>query len=178
VRARLDRDGRLVARARDGSRDAMAELVDRHLRRAWRAALATSGSREIADEAAQDAFVSALRSLDRFDEERDFGPWIAKIAVNRALDAVRRRRPSAELDAVEVADEAAAAELVAALGGDDLARRVALLAPGQRAVIVLRYWHDLRPAEVADALGVPEGTVHSREKRALDVLRIELGVGT
>jgi RNA polymerase sigma-70 factor (ECF subfamily) len=156
----------------------MAELVDRYLRRAWRAALATSGSREIADEAAQDAFVSALRSLDQFDETRDFGPWVAKIAVNRALDALRRARPSADVDAVEIADEAAATELVAALGGDDLAARVARLSPGQRAVIVLRYWHDLRPAEVAEALGVPEGTVHSREKRALDALRIELGVAT
>jgi RNA polymerase sigma-70 factor (ECF subfamily) len=178
VRARFETDGRLVARVRAGSADAAGELVRRHLRRAWRAALAVCGSAAVADDIAQDAFVSALRSLDRFDEERDFGPWIAKIAVNRALDSMRRAPATAALGDVEVIDEAAAAELAAALGGDDLAHRVAILPAGQRAVIVLRYWHDLRPVDVAEALGIPEGTVHSREKRALDLLRTELGVAT
>jgi RNA polymerase sigma-70 factor (ECF subfamily) len=171
-----ERDGRLVERALAGSSDAAQELVRRYLTTAWRAALVVAGSAEAADDAVQEAFVSALRSLDRFDRSRPFGPWIARIAVNRALDGLRRERPGVDLDAVVVADPGAEAALARVLGGDSLARRVAALPPHQRAVLVLRYWHDLRPVEVAEVLGVAEGTVHSREKRALDVLRGELEV--
>ena len=171
-----ERDGRLVERARSGSAEAAEELVRRHMNRAWRAALVVAGSREAADDAVQEAFVSALRSLDTFDTAREFGPWIVRIAVNRALDGLRRRRPGVDLDEVVVEDTGATEAFARVLGDDALARRVAALPAGQRAVLVLRYWHDLRPVEVAEALQVAEGTVHSREKRALDTLRGQLEV--
>jgi RNA polymerase sigma-70 factor (ECF subfamily) len=138
--------------------------------------LVVAGTREAADDATQEAFAAAFRALDRFDTSRPFGPWIARIAVNRALDGFRRRRPEVDVDDVEVTDERALDAFAAVLGDDRLADRVARLPAGQRAVLVLRYWHDLRPVEVAEVLGVAEGTVHSREKRALDVLRGELEV--
>ena len=148
----------------------------RHLTGVWRAAFVVAGSREAADDATQEAFVAALGALDRFDTSRPFGPWVVRIAVNRALDGLRRRRPEADVDDVVVVDERAQDAFAAVLGDDLLAGRVARLPAGQRAVLVLRYWHDLRPGEVAEVLGVAEGTVHSREKRALDVLRGELAV--
>ena len=80
-----DRAGRLVERARAGSSAAAQELIRRHLPATWKAALVVAGSRERADDATQEAFVDALRSLDRFDTSRPFGPWVARIAVNRAV---------------------------------------------------------------------------------------------
>jgi RNA polymerase sigma-70 factor, ECF subfamily len=172
---RRSRDGRLVALARGGSSSAVEDLARRHLTRAFRAALAVSGSRELAEEAAQEAFLDALRSLDRFDQTREFGPWIARMAANRALQALRRDHGEASLDDVDVADPAATEKFMAAIGGGEMAERLAVLPAGQRAVLVLRYWLDLRPVDVAETLGVPVGTVHSREKRALDALRGQIG---
>jgi RNA polymerase sigma-70 factor, ECF subfamily len=172
------RDGELVARARSGSRDAIETLARRHLTRAWRAAFAVSGSREVAEDCAQDAFIDALGALDRFDQSREFGPWIAKMAVNRALQVHRRDARLESLEDGDTTDGTTAEELIAVLGDDDLSRRLAELPPGQRAVLVLRYWIDLSPSEIADALDIPVGTVHSREKRALDTLRGQIGTTT
>jgi RNA polymerase sigma-70 factor (ECF subfamily) len=169
------RDGELVARARSGSRDAIELLARRHLTGAWRAAFAVSGSREVAEDCAQDAFLDALHALERFDQSRPFGPWIAKMAVNRALQVHRRSSRVEVLNEADLPDESAADELISALGDDDLARRLAELPAAQRAVLVLRYWVGLSPPEIADTLEVPVGTVHSREKRALDTLRGQIG---
>src|SRR5205809_979874 len=93
-------DDKLVATAGVGSRPESGVLFDEHWLTAWRAAYAVTGREDLADDAAQDAFVNAIRSLDRFDRTRPFAPWIAKIAVNRARDLLRaeRRRKLESLD--------------------------------------------------------------------------------
>src|SRR4051794_36513408 len=75
-------------------------LFDEHWLTAWRAGYAVTGRADLADDAAQDAFLSAIRSWARFDPTRPFAPWIAKIAVNRARDLLRaeRRREVGRLD--------------------------------------------------------------------------------
>src|SRR6476646_11870125 len=85
-------DGELVARARQGSRDAAAELFSRHWPGAWRVARAVTGRRDMADDVAQDAFERAFAALHRFDRRRPFAPWLQRIVVNRSLDLLRSER--------------------------------------------------------------------------------------
>src|ERR671928_1252467 len=89
---RMRSDAKLVKLARDGSRDAAAELFARHWRAAWRAAFAVTGRREMADDVAQDAFERAFAALSRFDDRRPFAPWLHRIVVNRCLDLLRSER--------------------------------------------------------------------------------------
>jgi RNA polymerase sigma-70 factor, ECF subfamily len=74
-----------VRAAKTGSREAFGELFDRYWPTVWRVAFAVTGRRELANDAAQDAFLKAIDRLDSFDERRRFGPWLSRIAVNRAI---------------------------------------------------------------------------------------------
>lgn len=166
----LPSDGELVRRARSGSRDAAGELFERHWPGAWRAARVVTGSRAMADDVAQDAFERAFAALGRFDERRPFAAWLHRIVVNRSLDLMRRERRLVGLDA----PERLAAEWRDLAGEDrELLEAVDGLGPQRRVVIVLRYGLGYAPAEIAEMLGVPVGTVHSRLARALDELRGE-----
>ena len=167
-------DAELVARAREGSRTAAAELFERHWPAAWRAAYGITGRRALADDVAQDAFERAFAALSRFDDRRPFAPWLHRIVVNRALDLLRaERRLVGELDRGE--------EWVDLQSGDrGLLEAVATLPLQRRVVVVLRYGLGLPPVAIAELLGLPVGTVHSRLARALDQLREqheELDVG-
>jgi RNA polymerase sigma-70 factor (ECF subfamily) len=166
-------DPELIALAREGSADAAGALFDRYWVLAWSAAYAVSADPALADDAAQDAIQQAFRALDRFDETRPFGPWLKRIAVNRAIDQLRRRR---RLDVLS--DESATfhAWAVGEAADEDLrlwavADAVAALGAAKRTVVVLHYWLDLPVEEIAGVLGLPIGTVASRLSRALADLR-------
>ena len=161
-------DGELVARARQGSRDAAAELFTRHWPGAWKVARTVTGRRDMADDVAQDAFERAFAALGRFDRRRPFGPWLHRIVVNRAIDWARARslRPEAE----EV--DAPAPERPER--DDELLRELRRLSPEHRAVIVLRYLLEYTPGEIAELLELPRGTVNSRLRRGLDALKERL----
>ena len=81
---------RLVSQAKRGAPEAVSELFRRHWQGAWRAAFAVCGRRDLANDVAQEAFVRALSRLDDFDESRSLGPWVRRIAVNAAIDELRR----------------------------------------------------------------------------------------
>ena len=165
---RAPTDGELVIRARSGSHDAAAELFARHWPAAWRMARAVTGRRDMADDVAQDAFERAFAALSRFDERRRFEPWLNRIVVNRSLDLLRSERRLVGIDSVERIEgewRDAAAEDRALL------QAVSGLSPQRRVAIVLRYGLGLPPAEIAELLGLPVGTIHSRLSRGLDDLR-------
>ena len=164
-------DARLVRRAQRGSRDAAASLFARHWPRAWRAALAVTGRHALADDVAQDAFERAFGRLQTFDASRPFAPWLHRIVVNRALDALRQER---RLVPVGDPPERAAARDDDADDREALAA-VAALSPERRAVVVLRHLLDYSPPEIAEMLDLPVGTVNSRLGRALAELRERLG---
>jgi RNA polymerase sigma-70 factor (ECF subfamily) len=168
VRVATADDGELVQRARQGSRDAAAELFRRHWDSAWRLARTVTGRRDMADDIAQDAFERAFAALSRFDRTRPFAPWLHRIVVNRALDLLRSERRLVGLDAADRiegewrdlrAEDAALLQAVAGLN------------PQRRVVIMLRYGLGYPPPEIAALLDLPVGTVHSRLARALDDLR-------
>jgi RNA polymerase sigma-70 factor (ECF subfamily) len=159
-----------VRAAQEGSRADLEALFEAHWPRAYRAAFLVTHDAAAAEDIAQEAFLSAIRSLDRFDRRRPFGPWLHRIAVNRAIDWTRARRLRAE---VELGESHLAAEDPVPPGEDVLAA-LARLPPEHRAVIVMRYLLELTPGEIAEALGLPRGTVNSRLRRGLDRLGSEL----
>lgn len=165
-------DAVLVSQAQGGSSDAAAELFRRHWPGAWRAALAVCGSGAVADDMAQDAFERAFAALASLNGRQAFGPWVQRIAINRAIDHLRReRRLGALPDDLEDPVEWAGA----GVGDPAIIAAVAALPPERRLPVLLRYWFDYTPAEIADALRLPLGTVSSRLARALGELRLTLG---
>ena len=92
-------EAELVRQAQRGSEDALAALFDLHWPRLFRAALAVTADAAAAEDVAQEAFIAAVGALDRFDRSRPFGPWLHRIAVNRAIDHARARAARRELGA-------------------------------------------------------------------------------
>jgi RNA polymerase sigma-70 factor (ECF subfamily) len=170
-RARSERS--LVRAAQRGSDQALEELFRTHWPRALRAAYLVSHDAAAAEDIAQEAFLSAVRALDRFDRRRPFGPWLHRIVVNRAIDHARSRAIRREVGA-ELVPEAAGAQEAAPVSGavysDETMAALAALAPEQRALIVMRHLLEYTPGEIARVLDLPRGTVNSRLRRGLDEL--------
>jgi RNA polymerase sigma-70 factor, ECF subfamily len=160
----------LVRAAQRGSEEAVEELFARHWSAAYRAALLVTGDRGAAEDIAQEAFLAALRALPSFDLARPLRPWLHRIVVNRAIDWSRARALRQEVGADAAPDAGALETSGPRRLGEDVAAALMRLGPEQRAVIVLRYVLDLTPGEIAQALGVPRGTVNSRLRRGLDAL--------
>jgi len=169
-------DRALVAAHVDGDPAAFAQLVRRHRDRLWAVALRTTGDREEAADALQDALISAYRSAGSYRGEARVTTWLHRVVVNACLDRLRRRavRPTVPLpddlalsdprDAI--ADRETAMEVEAALAGLPLDQRAALL-------LVDVQGHSVQ--EAADVLGVPTGTVKSRCARGRARLAVTLG---
>jgi RNA polymerase sigma-70 factor, ECF subfamily len=162
-------DAALIRAARDGSEAALEALFRRHWPTAHRAAYLVCHDRDGAEDIAQEAFLSAVRSLGRFDRRRPFAPWLHRIVVNRAIDWTRMRASRHETTTATVPEGPAQPE-PESQELDDLLMALAELEPAHRAVIVMRYVQDLSPGEIAGALGIPRGTVNSRLRRGLDKL--------
>jgi RNA polymerase sigma-70 factor, ECF subfamily len=174
------RDERAWVRgAQAGSVADLEALFREHWPRAYRAAYLVVHDAAAAEDIAQEAFLAALRALDRFDRRRPFGPWLHRIVVNRAIDWARARTLRAE-----IGDERALATAPAPSEGDDpqrlsagIVQALASLSPEHRAVIVLRYLLDYTPGEIGELLDLPRGTVNSRLRRGLDALAGGISVG-
>jgi RNA polymerase sigma-70 factor (ECF subfamily) len=157
----------LVRAAQAGSADALEGLYRLHWPRAYRAAYLVVHDAAGAEDIAQEAFLAAVRALDRFDRRRPFGPWLHRIVVNRAIDWSRARTLRGEV----AADDLLAADPDPPPELPQLVRALAALPPDQRAVIVLRHLLEYTPGEIADLLDLPRGTVNSRLRRGLDTLK-------
>jgi RNA polymerase sigma-70 factor (ECF subfamily) len=168
---RAGRDERAHIRgAQRGSASDLEALFRIHWPRAHRAAYLVTRDAQAAEDIAQEAFLAAIRALDRFDRRRPFGPWLHRIVVNRSIDWVRARRLRSEVELVETLP----APQPSGAPGDDVLAALARLPAEHRAVIVLRYLLELTPGEIAEALDLPRGTVNSRLRRGLDALGDEL----
>src|SRR5882724_4280204 len=129
-------DARALRAARRGDEAELERLFRAHWPRAYRAAYLVVHDAAAAEDIAQEAFLTIVRTLDRFDRSRPFRPWLHRIVVNRAIDHARARKLRGEL--VGDAPELAAREDEAPLDTRLLAA-LATLEPEQRAVVVLRH---------------------------------------
>ena len=154
--------------AQRGSVSDLEALFREHWPRAYRAAFLVVHDAAAAEDIAQEAFLAAVRALDRFDRSRPFGPWLHRIAVNRAIDWARAAKLRAETEQQDVPAP------VAGERDDRVLPALASLDPDHRAVIVLRYLLEYTPGEIADLLDLPRGTVNSRLRRGLDRMKERL----
>jgi RNA polymerase sigma-70 factor (ECF subfamily) len=152
--------------AQQGSVADLEHLFREHWPRAYRAAQLVTGDAAAAEDIAQEAFLAAIRNLDRFDRRRPFGPWLHRIVVNRAIDWTRARKLRGEVELGDYFPAPPAPEL----DGSAL-RRISALSPEHRAVVVLRHLLEYTPGEIAKMLDLPRGTVNSRLRRALDSMK-------
>jgi len=165
----------LIARARRGDPSAFEEIVRLYQRRVYGVALRIVRAHDVADDVTQEAFLRAWRSLDRFDLERPFGPWVCRIAANLAVNHVRSPRAREEGLPEGHAETRSSGPgplgaLLDAEGARVLEAAMGQLPQEQRAVLVLRVVEELSYAEIAETLGISPGTVMSRLFRARERL--------
>ncbi|MFF3256328.1 RNA polymerase sigma factor [Actinacidiphila glaucinigra] len=173
-------DDLLATRAGEGDEEAFAILVRRHSRPLLTLAFHTLGNLQDAEDAVQDAFISAWRRLPDFRHGSAFRTWMYRITVNRCLNSLRHRPAPVPLN--RVAEPAApglrssparAAEQEALT--DALAGALGALEPQQRICWILRELQGLPYAEIAHATGTTEQTVRGRLYRARRTLKEALG---
>ena len=151
-----------------------ASLVRQHQAMVFSIAWHLLRDRAVAEELAQDVFLSLHQHLGEMESPEHVLYWLRRVTSNRALDEARRRqrRPMVSLES--------APEPVAVTPAGDplldtsLRKLVAALPEKARAIVVLRYQEDLDPAEITRVLGIPVGTVKSQLQRALALLREKL----
>ena len=150
-------------------REEFTERVLAVRNRLYRAAYLYLGSEADALEAVDEAVYQALRNLKKLREPQFFETWLTRILINQCNKELRRRRRFARVEELP--------EPIAAEHFDHLPLKEAIqrLPEELRSVIILRYFADYTQAETADALGIPQGTVATRQRRALQLLRLELG---
>jgi RNA polymerase sigma-70 factor (ECF subfamily) len=174
----VETDQDLVRQILDGDQQAFTELVSRYQRSVFNLTYRMLGEAREAEDAAQEAFLRAYKHLERYDLNRSFKTWLLSIASNYCIDRLRKRRltwlsfdeplpPHPALTSDEVAPEKAVLL-------DERAQAVQemldSLPPDYRAAVVLRYWHDMPYAQIADALDTTESAIKSRLFRARQML--------
>jgi len=164
----------LVVRAQRGDDDAFARLIVMHFAKASATASMILGDSAAADDVVQEAMVQAWRSLPGLRDPQRFEAWLRRLVVNRCLNhrraarrldhAVGRLRPALSSPGPErgVSDR------------DELGRALRRLSLEQRAILALRYGHDLTGVGIADALRISPGAARSRLHAAVTALRAAL----
>lgn len=178
-------DEELVAAARRGDATAMDTLLRAHYDRVHAVCRRIAGSSRDADDAAQEAMIRIVRSLDKFDGRSSFATWAYRIATNTSLDELRKRKRRPQLHLAndrdddtgppEPADELSHRHIESVADRIAIDEALAELPEEFRAPVVLRDVGNLDYAEIADQLGVPVGTVKSRIARGRRILVERLG---
>ena len=177
-------DVEILAGVTAGQLGAFEVLYDRYRLIAYSIALRITADPTAAEDVVQDAFISAWRNAARYVEARgSVKTWLLAIVHHRAVDAIRRRRPTTELPEQEAAPTAAFTlpdvwpEVVARLDASTARAALATLSDGQRTALEMAYFGGLTQREIADRTGTPLGTVKSRMRLGLLALRRHLREG-
>ncbi len=151
-----------------------AEFVRENRDVLGRAAVLLCRDRSVAEDLVQETLVRVYQSWRRVDQRTALA-YARRVMTNLSVDRWRRRRFEAppEPDPELRADPAAVAAYGRVDARDEVVRALATLSPRERAMVVMRYYHDLSEAEVAREMGVSVGTVKSTCSRALKRLRVE-----
>jgi len=169
-------DAQLLDRVRRGDEQAMGTLYDRYSRVVYSVALRVLRDPASAEDVLQDVFLGVWRKPETFVSARgSLGGWLAVVARNRAIDTLRRKRPSEQVEEIQLAspfnlaDEAERNTLM------QRARAILLHLPlEQRKTLEMAYFDGLTHTEIAEITGDPLGTVKTRIRSALLSLRKEL----
>lgn len=175
----------LIEKTKLGERNAFAELVELYKDKIFNYLYRLTGSREDAEDLAQETFLRAYVKIEGFDNTMRFSPWIYRIAQNAAVDMMRKRKPLVSLDDTPFSD-----------GDGHLSWQVACQDPGPeeqvhfqhlkseieevimtlplayRSVLLLRYTQEMSYEDLSRALDMPITTVKTRLHRAREALRV------
>jgi RNA polymerase sigma-70 factor (ECF subfamily) len=174
-------DSDLISLAAAGDHSAFHMLVERHRAMVYRVAYQFAGNHHDAEDIAQEVFIKVYRSLSRFRQDAQLTSWMYRIAMNACIDHRRRHSPAgaapfgeeAELKMLNTPEEAPGPEECAYAGelGEVLETEIQRLPPGQRVVFIMRHHQGLKLGEIAQALGLAEGTVKRQLHAAVHRLR-------
>ena len=173
-----DADRAVLVRVADGQLDALQDLYDKYRTMAYSIALRITADASLAEDVVQDAYLGAWRNAARYVEGRgSVKTWLLSIVHHRAVDAVRRRRPTTELPETESVAPANLTlpdiwhEVAGNLERDEIATALATLSDVQREALELAYFGGLTQQEIAVRTGAPLGTVKSRIRLGLLAMR-------
>ena len=173
TRAGAGDDMRLVARIRAGDQLALSELYDRYSGVVYGVALRILQDTGAAEDLLQDIFLQLWRKPDAFDSSRgSLGGWLAVIARHRSIDRLRQRKPERDIEDCVIAsgtdlrDETERSLVIEKV-------RVAMeeMSPDQRKAMELAFFEGLTHTEIAEKTGEPLGTIKTRIRRGLQMLR-------
>jgi RNA polymerase sigma-70 factor, ECF subfamily len=177
-------DSDLITRAAGGDPAAFQALVERHRSMVYRVAYQFAGNHHDAEDIAQEVFIKVYRSLDKFRRDAQVSSWMYRIVMNACIDHRRRQAPAgaaafgeeAEQRLLNTPEENPGPEERAYAGelGQALESEINRLPNGQRIVFVMRHHQGLKLAEIAEALGLAEGTVKRQLHAAVHRLRLAL----
>jgi RNA polymerase sigma-70 factor (ECF subfamily) len=176
-------DEQLVAEMASGDRSAVRRLMARHHVRVFRFVARKLRNESVAEEIANEVFLEAWRSANRFEGHSSVSTWLLSIAHNKAVSTLRRRREESWSDeaADTLADDSDNPEVAAQKvdKGAVLRRCIDRLSADHREIIDLVYYHEQSVVEVAQVLSIPEATVKTRmfyaRKKLSELLR-EAGI--
>ena len=175
-----------VAQVLAGDRDAFRALVDAHSRSIFNLAYRMTGNQEDADEVVQETFLRAYKNLDKFELRSKFSTWVYRIAVNRCLDMLEKKKitgdytisddPDPEEHTVQVASTEAGPErqLLSREANEKIATAMKLLTPTERIAFTLRHMEGQSIEEISKTLKVKENAAKNTIFRAVKKLRINL----
>ena len=172
-----DADRQILVDVGEGRLDALEGLYDRYRAMAYAIAVRITADPALAEDVVQDAFLGVWRHASRYVEGRgSVKTWLLSIVHHRAIDAVRRRKPVAELPDAELPAPSQLVEgdiwpqVAGRLDAVEVRAALSVLSAVQRESIELAYWGGLSQSEIAIQTGVPLGTVKSRMRLGLQAL--------
>ena len=174
MNAPTDRD--LILQARRGAAEAFGELVMRYQTGVFNVCYRILHERSEAEDLAQETFLRAYDRIQSFDIEREFGPWIRRVAANLCLNHLESQKVTAELDDERDADPAQLPEAAqeARERSEQIRSALASLPPYYRLVVELRHYQALSYDEIAKEMHIPLSDVKSHLFRARKILAEKL----
>jgi RNA polymerase sigma-70 factor (ECF subfamily) len=178
----IDLSSTLIPGCIAGDENAIERLIDEYQADLFRLALSILDDPAEASEATQDAFISILRAMKGYEEKSSFRAWAYTITLNLCRNRLRKRKTLEKLKLtlmsifrIQLQKIPSPEEMVIQNESDALLwKALYKLGEKHRIPLILRYFHDLTPPEIADVLEISEGTVHSRLHYGREQLRVAI----
>lgn len=174
MNAPTDRD--LILRAKRGENEAYGEIVTRHQTSVFNVCYRILHNRSDAEDLAQETFMRAYNRLNTFDIEREFAPWIRRVAANLCLNFLESQKTSLELDDERDQDKSQSPnqQIEVKERSEQIRQALASLPSNYRVVVELRHYQELSYDEIANELNMPLSDVKSHLFRARKLLAEKL----
>jgi RNA polymerase sigma-70 factor (ECF subfamily) len=163
----------LINRCRIGDREAHYKLYRQYSRAMYNVGFRITGNADDADDALQEAFISAFRNLESYRGDASFGAWLKRIVVNKAINIIQKRKYESlpEDDQWDVAEPEASADYRDDLTVEKVKHAISQLPDGYRSVLSLYLIEGYDHQEIAEIMGITESTSKSQLNRAKNKLR-------